>query len=61
MKTPLHITDMTRQDFDEIARAANMRGEDGVNIEPQGDRNVVKLDQSWLRAFVKRMRESGEI
>lgn len=54
MTIPAHITDLTREDFQEIARAANMRGEDngGVVIEPQGEKYVLRIDKTWLSNFL---------
>ena len=54
MEVPTHITNLSRRDLAEIARAANMTGENGIVIEPQGDKYVVKVDQNWLaRVFAK--------
>lgn len=54
MKIPVHVTDLTRTDFAEIARAANMEGEGngGIVVEAQGDKYVLRIDKNWLVNFL---------
>lgn len=55
MEVPVHITDLTRRDLTQIAQAANMDGEDGIIVEPRGDKYVVKIDQNWLANIFKKL------
>ena len=56
MKVPNRITDLSRTDFTEIARAANMQQGEGIIIEPQGEKLVIKVDQNWIANVVQKLK-----
>ena len=56
MKVPNRITDLSRTDFTEIARAANMQQGEGIVIEPQGEKLVIKVDQNWIANVVQKLK-----
>lgn len=58
MEVPNYITSLTRQDLAEIARAANMTGENGIVIEPRGGKYVISVDQNWIANLFKKL-QSG--
>ena len=53
MTVPQRITDLSRGDFTEIARVANISAEDGIVIDQRGDRLVLRLDQAWLKNWLE--------
>ena len=59
MRVPNRITDLSRTDFTEIARAANMKEGEGIIIEPQGDKYVVKVDQNWLASVFAKLKSGN--
>ena len=56
MEIPTHITNLTRSDFEQIARAANMEQGEGIIIEPQGNKYVISVDQNWVANVFKKLR-----
>ena len=56
MRVPNRITDLSRTDFTEIARAANMQQGEGIVIEPQGEKLVIKVDQNWIANVVQKLK-----
>ena len=52
MQIPIHITDLTRTDFEEIARAANLEVSDGLILERNGSVAVLRLDENWLKKLI---------
>ena len=52
MDIPTHITDLSRTDFEEIARAVNLDATDGVIVDKRADRYVLTVDQNWLKKFI---------
>ena len=56
MRVPNRITDLSRTDFTEIARAANMQAGEGIIIEPQGEKLVIKVNQDWIANVVKKLK-----
>ena len=56
MKIPHYITSLTRQDLAQIAQAANMEGENGIIVEPRGDKYVIRIDQAWLANVFKKLK-----
>ena len=56
MRVPNRITDLSRTDFTEIARAANMQQGEGIIIEPQGEKLVIKVDQNWITNVVQKLK-----
>ena len=52
MDIPTHITDLSRTDFEEIARAVNLDATDGVIVDKRADRYVLTIDQNWLKKFI---------
>jgi hypothetical protein len=56
MRVPNHITDLSRTDFTEIARAANMQAGDGIVIEPQDEKLVIKVDQNWIANVLQKLK-----
>ncbi len=51
MDIPTHITDLTRRDFEEIARVVNLSAVDGIELDKHGESYVLKIDQNWLKKF----------
>lgn len=58
MRVPNRITDLSQTDFTEIARAANMQPGEGIVIEPQGEKLVIKVDQNWIANVVQKLKPS---
>ena len=56
MRVPNRITDLSRTDFTEIARAANMQAGEAIVIEPQGEKLVIKVDQNWIANVVQKLK-----
>ena len=52
MDIPTHITDLSRTDFEEIARAVNLDATDGVIVDKRADRYVLTVDQNWIKKFI---------
>ena len=55
MKVPSHITSLSRRDFEEIAKAANLTQGEGVIVESVGNRYVVRIDVNWLNNWVRNL------
>ena len=52
MIVPQRITDLSRGDFEEIARVANISAEDGITIDRRGDKLILRIDQAWLKNWI---------
>ena len=52
MKIPTHITDLSRGDFEEIARIVNLQVGNGLVLDPRGGGYFLRIDENWLRNFV---------
>ena len=59
MQIPIHVTDLTRSDFLEITRAANLDAGEGLRIDRGGDKLVVSVDTAWLKNFVRATTATG--
>lgn len=50
-----HITEITRRDLREIARAANARGGDGINVLANDGGLEISIDLQFLQNVVLRI------
>lgn len=49
MEVPNHITDLTRRDFEQIARVANIEQGYGIILEPIGNKLVISIDENAIK------------
>ena len=59
MTIPKHVTDLSREDFEEIARAVNPMMGVGVSITNEGNRLRFSLDLDQLRRLLWAFNRNG--
>ena len=59
MKIPEHITDLTRSDFQQIARATNPKSGVGVKVEPSDDGFTFSIDETQFKRMVWAFVQNG--
>lgn len=59
MKIPQHITDLTRRDFEEIARATNLRPGLGISVDPTGDEIKISINEAQLKQMLWAFNRNG--
>ena len=59
MKIPQRITDLTRQDFEEIARTTNLQGGLGIKFEPYGNGYRISIDETQLKQMIWAFNHNG--
>lgn len=59
MNIPQHVTDLTREDFAQIARAVNPQQGVGIIIDNTGDRLRFSLDLDQLRKLLWAFNRNG--
>lgn len=54
MQIPLHVTDLSRRDFEEIARVANIEIGEGLTDKGGigGRRLCLSIDRAWMKNFI---------
>lgn len=59
MQIPKHITDLTRKDFQDIARATNPKSGVGVKVEPTDDGFTFSIDETQFKRMVWAFVQNG--
>ena len=59
MNIPEHITDLTRGDFEEIARAANPTPGNGIEINRKADAIEIAISESQLKRMMWAFAQNG--
>lgn len=56
-----HITQITRRDLEEIARAANSYGGDGINVLKKDEGLEISIDKIQLERWIKVVVNGGHL
>lgn len=54
MKIPQHITDLTRDDFEQIASVANIVQGPGILLERDSLRIIARIDEEYVKSLIRK-------
>ena len=54
MKIPKHITDLTRDDFEQIASVANIVQGPGILLERDSLRIIARIDEGYVKSLIRK-------
>jgi hypothetical protein len=54
MKIPQHITDLTRDDFEQIASVANIVQGPGILLERDSLRIIARIDEGYVKSLIRK-------
>ena len=54
MKIPQHITDLTRDDFEQIASVANIVQGPGILLERDSLRIIARINEEYVKSLIRK-------